>query len=72
MICRKKTRCTPICAIARTTRATGMAGRQTKPRVGSVKEIIVSAVAALIFRIVVTKLMPVSSVPMPEIWTAHR
>src|SRR3982074_34494 len=30
VMCRKNTRCTPICAIARTTRATGMLGSHTR------------------------------------------
>jgi hypothetical protein len=46
LMCRKKTRCTPIWAIASTARSTGMLGPHTKLEEEAAKEAAVSTVAS--------------------------
>ena len=44
--CRKNTRCTPICAMAKTTSATGMPGPQIRPVCGAQNDAAVSSTAS--------------------------
>jgi hypothetical protein len=46
LMCKKKTKCTPICAIARTARSTGMLGPQTELEEEAAKDAAVSNIAS--------------------------